>query len=112
MSTKPIRTRVIKTSNFQDFRSKLMDTDWNSIINAPSPDESYDQLQEYITPTYNQCFPVKETNPKSRNHSKPWFTPGLLISCRRKNYLYKQAKITPTPDTKQSILNTVINITI
>ena len=77
-----------------------MGTDWKSIINAPSPSDSYDQLQDYITQIYNQCFPIKETNPKSRNHSKQWLTPGLLISCRRTNYLYKQAKITPTPDNK------------
>ena len=74
-----------------------------------------DQFLDYMTPIYSHCFHmtpmfvsiwpqytviVSKIIPKSRNHSKPWFTPGLLTLCKRKNYLYKQAKITPTPDNK------------
>ena len=99
MHPKPRHSRVISSSNIQSFRSKLLGTDWNSIINAPSASDSYDQFLDYLTPIYNQCFPIKEINPM-RNNSKHWLTPGLLTSCRRKNSLYKQAKITPTPYNK------------
>ena len=81
------------------FQSKLADTDWSFLYNINSANDCYNAFSRHLTPIYNQSFPIKVVD-ESPHPSKPWFSKGLLTSCKRKNSLYKQYVINPTPQNK------------
>ena len=91
--------RSINSSNMNKFQSKLADTDWSFLYNINSANDCYNAFSRHLTPIYNQSFPIKVVD-ESPHPSKPWFSKGLLTSCKRKNSLYKQYVINPTPQNK------------
>ena len=78
------------------FRSKLEGVNWSSIYSNNSVNESYDTFSSLSTSAYSMSFPLQPACSKPHCYSKPWFSNGLLTSCKRKNSLYKQFQSNPT----------------
>ena len=96
-STRKKQIRLINSSNINKFQSKLAETDWSFLCNINSVNDCYNAFSRYLIPIYNQSFPIKTVDFKLPHFSKPWFSHGLQTSCKRKNSLYKQFVINPTP---------------
>ena len=92
--------RLINPSNINKFRSKLTDIDWSFLHDIDSANDCYNAFSDCLTSIYNQSFPLKTVTSEVHNYSKPWFSNGLLNSCKRKNSLYKQYLLAPTSDNK------------
>jgi hypothetical protein len=43
-----------------------------------------------FTIMYNECFPIIYKKLKCISYSKPWITPAIIKSTKRKNYLYEK----------------------
>lgn len=92
--------QLINRSTINAFRSKLAAIDWPFLQNANSVNDCYDAFSDCLIPIYKQSFPLKTFTLKACSFTKPWFSIGLSMSCQRKNYLYKQSIINPTPFNK------------
>jgi len=67
----------------------LSGIDWEEICVTDDVDVCYDSFMSVLDKKINVNCPVKYgTNKKIKN--KPWMSKALLVSCKRKNLLYKQ----------------------
>ena len=94
------QTHLINCSTINTFRSKLEAIDWSFLQRSNSTNSCYNAFIDCLNPIYKQSFPLKTSFPKARSSSKPWFSKGLSKSCQRKNTLYKQSIINPSPHNK------------
>ena len=92
--------RIINNTNTSEFKSKISKIDWSYLYNFNSTNNCYNTFSNVLISIYNESFPLKTVNFTVDNLSKPWFSDGLANSCRRKNSLYKQYIINPTPFNK------------
>ena len=60
---------------------------------------TYNNFLSKFSDIYNECFPLITKNIKIKNPNKPWITPGIIKSTKRKNYLYKNWLIRRTEET-------------
>jgi len=67
----------------------ISDTDWNSII-SDNIDHSWMQWQERFLAIMEECIPRKVLPPR---HNLPWLNKGIIQSIRRRNNLFKRARI-------------------
>ena len=88
--------RAISPTTMSAFRSKLEDVDWSSVYSNNSVNESYDTFSRLLTSACSMSFPLQPACSKPHCSSKPWFSIGLLTSCKRENSLYKQFQLNPT----------------
>ena len=88
--------RLINLTNLNSIRSGLANTDWSFLHDLNTTNDSYDPFSNHLIPIYNQSFPIIAINSATSHSSKPWFSNGLLGSCKRKNSLYKQYILNPT----------------
>lgn len=102
INTAPIifQTRQITQNNINNFRQKLNNINWEEVVSHTSPNHSYNSFSDIFLPTYNECFPLKTSDNKTKKNSKPWYSVGLQNSCRRKNALYRTYLRCPTTANK------------
>ena len=74
--------------NLCSFKMKVSSTSWNNIL-ASDSDTSYQNFLNHFKSLYNECFPLRKTNPR-KSLDKPWMTNGLKNCCRKKNNFYKK----------------------
>jgi len=57
------------------------------------PNENFNTLEQYMTKTMSQCFPVKRIRFNKYKHKiSPWMTNGILKSIHRRDNIYKKLK--------------------
>lgn len=76
--------------NVQHFSQSLAEFDWQDLNLNNNANVTYDNFLNIFTSLYNDCFPIVTKKIKINNYHKPWITPGILISIRKKNNLYKK----------------------
>ena len=91
---------LINSTSMLAFRSKLEGIDWSSVYSSNSVNESYDTFSSLLTLAYSMSFPLQPICSKHHWSSKPWFSNGFFISCKRKNALYKQFQLNPAAVSK------------
>ena len=64
--------------------------EWLDVLPFNNPDIAYDLYITKIKIIYERYFPLSTVKIKCKTKHKPWMTQALIISCRRKNKLYKQ----------------------
>ena len=62
---------------------------WNKVLIENDTNKAYSIFSEHFLELYDTCTIITNTC-KNRRYKKPWLTKGLLNSCKKKNYLYKQ----------------------
>ena len=82
--------RVHKQENIAALKNKLANTDFSSVIECNSPDESYNTFINLYQKAYNSACPEKLIKlSKKVLKREPWITSGIITSSKRKQKLYQ-----------------------
>ena len=85
-----VQKRVYSTQNFENFKLSFLQTDWSAVFDAPSTNDKYSIFMGIINRIHNNCFPLISTKINPLKETKPWISPTLLNSVKKKNNMYKQ----------------------
>jgi hypothetical protein len=84
-----IVSRDFSTTNLLEFAGALSTTDWSSVTNVHTVDESFEKFWIIYKTNYNRIFKQKRTRFNKNIHKiNKFMTPGLLISRCTKKTLY------------------------
>jgi len=72
------------------FNECLANIDWHLNQTSLDADVAYDNFISFFSSSYNECFPIIHKRVRAVNYVKPWITPAIIKSTKRKNYLYKK----------------------
>ena len=72
-----IPTRTIKEVSVENFKNILSSTDWNDVLGKTITNESYNQFIKRFSLIYDDCFPIKVIEIKTKNLRSPWITKGI-----------------------------------
>lgn len=97
--TKKITKRVYSKLGEETFMREISLLDWSTLYDSNDPNEQYNYLVDTITGLYNKHFPIKTVRVNSSSLKRPWLTPGILRSIRRKNKLYRAKLRNPSKNT-------------
>ena len=106
--------RDMSQLNLDKFRDAITAHSWESVFRVTSCDNAYEVFLNEFNSIYNSCFPLKKKQQKNRKISKPWITPTILKSCKKKMKLYKKFLKNPSEYRKgvyqkyRNVLTTVI----
>ena len=84
-----ISTRTIKEVLVENLKNILSLTDWNDALGKTITNESYDQFIKKFSLIYDDCFPIKVKEIKTKNLLSPWVSKGIKKSSKRKQKLYE-----------------------
>ena len=105
---KYVRTRVIKDTAVNNFRSELTEIDMSALLNAnlaTDPNTDYDKFEKIITKTYDKHFPEKRVKFNKYKHKRSnWITSGILKSIEFRDKLYKRLKICSPDNSEYDLL--------
>ena len=85
-----ISTRTINDGSVENFKNILSSTDWNDALGKTITNGSYDQFIKKCCLVYDDCFPIKVIEIKTKNLLSPWITKGIKKSSKRKQKLYEK----------------------
>ena len=64
--------------------------DWNDVLGKTITNESYDEFIKMFSFIYDDCFPIKVKELKTKNFLSPWLAKGIKKSSKRKQKLYEK----------------------
>ena len=67
------------------------------VLDAQTTNDKYTHFVDIIDCLINSCFPLTTIKINPIRDSKPWITPTILNSVKKKNTMYKQYLITKSP---------------
>ena len=82
--------RDINNNNVEYLSQRLADYDWGELKSCNDVHSAYNSFLSGFLSLYNECCPTVSKKIKVRNCHKPWITPGILTSVKKKNNLYKK----------------------
>ena len=85
-----IHKRLYTPENMSKFKSYLSSVDWSRVYNAAGTNNKYSEFLDTVSSAHDLCFPLTKLKINPRQESKPWITPSILKSIRKKNTMYKQ----------------------
>ena len=85
-----ISTRTINEESVENFKNILSLTDWNDVLGKTITNESNDEFVKKFSLIYDDCFPIKVIEIKTKNLLSPWITKGIKESSKRKQKLYEE----------------------
>jgi len=88
--------RNFDNSSIDKFQHKLSEFNWFDKLSKTDVNSAYDDFLNFFSSAYNECFPLITKKIKFNNYCKPWITPSIVISIRKKNNLYKKWLIKKT----------------
>ena len=69
-----ISTQTINEVSGENFKNNLSSTDWNDVFVKTITNESYDQFIKTFSLIYDDCFPRKVIEIRTKNLLSPWIT--------------------------------------
>ena len=81
--------RIYSTQNFGNFRNKLTDITWSEVHDTPDCNDKYNCFIKIINELHDQCFSLTTYKINPLKDSKPWISPTILNSVKKKNTMYK-----------------------
>lgn len=71
------------------FKRLINDLSWDNVYTQTNSNCAYKAFMESFNSIFNKCFPLVTAKKQSIkvNSSKPWFTPGLQKSSKKKQTL-------------------------
>ena len=85
--------RSMKNLDKEDFILDLLEVDWKSTIKIDNndPNYSFNEFEKKLNSIIDRHMPLKKLTRKEISHQqKPWITPGLKNSIKRREALYKK----------------------
>ena len=85
-------TRDFRKFNKREFGEELLNIDWSDVIDESNGTEAcYQLFYDKIEILLDEMAPFRQMTKKEiRLEQRPWITPGLLVSMRVRDSLYKQ----------------------
>ena len=94
---KAFKSRKINYETQQSFHSLLKSTNFQNITQHTEPELAFSQFFNICNSATDLCFPEITVIPKkSKLCHSPWMTPGLLVSSKMKQKLFKKKLNSPT----------------
>ena len=84
-----ISTQTINEVSVEDFKNIFSSMDWNDVLGKTITNESYNQFIKKYNLIYDDCFPIKVIEIKTKNLLSPWITKGIKESSKKKQKLYE-----------------------
>ncbi len=76
----------------------MEEASWAEVFNYQDAELAYLAFMKMFSSLFDKCFPlVQITRKHNSKMSKPWITPGLQRSSRKKKKLYKKCVVNPDP---------------
>ena len=98
-ATKYVQKRCYSIANMNKFKALLSNTNWTSVYEAAyGTDNQYSTFEKVIHELHEECFPLKNVKLNPRSDCKPWISPAILRSIRKKNNMYKKCLTNESPD--------------
>lgn len=90
-SSKMIRPmmRIFSEKNKAKFKTEISLVNWENTLGDEDPNKSYNAFAGEFSKAFNKCFPLVRLS-RSKAKDKKWITPGLKISIKHKNRLYRK----------------------
>ena len=85
----------------ENFKNILSLTDVNEILGETITNESYDKFIKKFSLIYDDCFPTKVIEIKTKNLLSPWITKSIKESSKRKQKLYKKCLKKKSPNNEK-----------
>ena len=85
-----LSTGTINEVSVENFKNILSSTDWNGLLGKTITNESYDQFIKTFSLIYDECFPIKVIEIKTKNLLSPWVTKGIKKSSKSEQKLYEK----------------------
>ena len=87
-----VKKRIYSKANRDNFKLRLYQQNWDSVINTDNVDDCYENFWNIYTSLHNESFPMTTTKfNKKCSQNLGLLTPGLLISRKTKLNLHKVA---------------------
>ena len=95
------KTRLFSEQNMLKFATMVYDTNWiENFETYDNVNDICDFFMHNLKRYFNQCFPLVTVS-RSKHKDKPWLTPALKQSIRRKYRLNLAMIKNPTPENKK-----------
>ena len=91
--------------SLENFKSILSSTDWNDVFGKTSTNESYNQFIKKFRLIYDDCFPIKVIEIKTKIPLSPWTTKGIKKSSKRKQKLSENILKKQSPKNEKEYKN-------
>ena len=85
--------RPFTKSNLRKFEAKLLDTDWDTVLESEDINIQFDKFVEHLDGLYCNCFPLKTKQISAKRRANPWVTDVTLQKIRQKSIYYRLMKI-------------------
>ena len=85
-----ISTQTINEVSVEDFKNIFSSMDWNDVLGKTITNESYNQFIKKYNLIYDDCFPIKVIEIKTKNLLSPWITKGIKESSKKKQTLHEK----------------------
>ena len=82
--------RDINENSIEHFKFLFNSIDWNLVTQTSTPNDSYNIFLDKFVQIYDQAFPERKIEIKTKNLISPWITRGLKKSSRKKQRLYEK----------------------
>ena len=82
-----IYKRIYSARNIQEFLSSVSNTDWSSVLESQSAQDSFSIFHSKLITLHEKHFPKKKLKRKY-NNKKPWLSQALRECIEKKNKLY------------------------
>ena len=108
--------RRINNNTIASFKDQLTNITWDDLFECHSTEDSYRIFLNKFKNAYDLHFPIIQLKHNNKKPTKPWITPGIKISIRQKNKLYKAYHIAPFLYNKikykryKNVLNNIIKL--
>ena len=78
--------------NFHNLESRLIETDWNSVLMSEDVNIQFHRFIEFLDNVYCECFPVKKKQISAKRKANPWVTNETLQKIRQKSIYFRLMK--------------------
>ena len=102
-----VLTRKFTDKNLKDFKETLLNMDWDSVLTETDANTAYNEFLKIFLFNYDNFFPKKKIQIKTKNLASPWITKGIIKSSKRKQKLYEKflKRKTPQNEDNYKIIN-------
>ena len=98
----PIFKRVLSEHKQNIFQEKLRENIANVSFQAQDPNDCVAKIMKIVSETVNSIFPLRKLSRKEkRREEKPWMTPFLIKSSKRRKVLYRESMRKKDPESKE-----------
>ena len=82
--------RQYTSENIMQFKLRLSIVDWSDVYNEVGADDKYNCFFKIVDELQNECSSLVKYKLNAKHLSKPWITPSMLRSVKKKNRLYSR----------------------